>query len=617
MEATYNTLLQLGRGAVTQESAAFCELIKNAIDAKASRIDIRFFDEKIVLEDDGEGIDEDMFKIIGSVVSRSSKAGKKGQHGDKGIGRLSTQRLGNKVVLSTWKKNKIRHQTWNWSLLEKQPNHPLANFNPVIKYEIYNESKASGTKIEISKLLEEWTLEKIDTLKEDIKRLFDFLSEGGLPIEIYIWRGSDEEKIDRFPHQIKKAAHASTQATFRYDDSTKSIKVSSQITVIQQKVKIKDNKINVENLKRISPRVLKALKKIGCLINNDESIEKNLKKIGNFSIEVFWFNRQRLERGDKESVDGWAGVCLFRDSVLVYPLGLPRSDWLMLDTVGLGGKGYTFNRSQLIGTIRITKDENEDIKDNTSREGLLDSAITRTFYIVLAYFLHCIFFEVAKKMTNGAFQRDKKLTLEQRKEIVKENISAYQRDNSTNIIDCMMIREWNPPTHDDEDDNTNIPYASVLPEDMVINCGSRRLKKIRNELVSLNRKKHTNAGVVLLRVFTELSMLGYLKRIGLLKELIEEIKEKGNEKRCLSYGKPTMPELRNKTMSVMEQKIKDPNKIRFLRKALFANRKDGARFTLDELNDFVHHDDMPSDNDIEQFWVRTEPMFRLMQEKKN
>jgi hypothetical protein len=41
-----------------------------------------------------------------------------------------------------------------------------------------------------------------------------------------------------------------------------------------------------------------------------------------------------------------------------------------------------------------------------------------------------------------------------------------------------------------------------------------------------------------------------------------------------------------------------------------------APFTLSELHAFVHQaGDLPSARDIQQFWVRTEPLFRLMLEE--
>jgi hypothetical protein len=38
-------------------------------------------------------------------------------------------------------------------------------------------------------------------------------------------------------------------------------------------------------------------------------------------------------------------------------------------------------------------------------------------------------------------------------------------------------------------------------------------------------------------------------------------------------------------------------------------------FNIGDLNAFVHDSDLPSARDIQQFWIRTEPLFRLMLEQ--
>jgi len=39
-----------------------------------------------------------------------------------------------------------------------------------------------------------------------------------------------------------------------------------------------------------------------------------------------------------------------------------------------------------------------------------------------------------------------------------------------------------------------------------------------------------------------------------------------------------------------------------------------APFSLSELHAFVHQSDLPSERDLLQFWLRTEPLFRMMLE---
>ena len=61
------------------------------------------------------------------------------------------------------------------------------------------------------------------------------------------------------------------------------------------------------------------------------------------------------------------------------------------------------------------------------------------------------------------------------------------------------------------------------------------------------------------------------------------------------------------------QRYLPPTESKKVEKAL---RYDAAApFTISDLHAFVHSPDLPSERDILQFWLRTEPLFRLMLEK--
>ena len=40
-----------------------------------------------------------------------------------------------------------------------------------------------------------------------------------------------------------------------------------------------------------------------------------------------------------------------------------------------------------------------------------------------------------------------------------------------------------------------------------------------------------------------------------------------------------------------------------------------APFSISDLHGFIHSSDLPSERDIQQFWLRTESLFRLMLEQ--
>ena len=113
----------------------------------------------------------------------------------------------------------------------------------------------------------------------------------------------------------------------------------------------------------------------------------------------------------------------------------------------------------------------------------------------------------------------------------------------------------------------------------------------------------------MLRVFFELAVLDYLERSGELKALIKNLEKKENRK--LPFGVPTLKQLAPEIVRIAKKNLKAPDANR-VEKAV---RYDpSAPFTISELHGFVHSPDLPGERDIWQFWLRTEPLFRMMLE---
>lgn len=149
-----------------------------------------------------------------------------------------------------------------------------------------------------------------------------------------------------------------------------------------------------------------------------------------------------------------------------------------------------------------------------------------------------------------------------------------------------------------------------MPRDLKVRFGNARLTDMRRELTELKRKDFPNAGSVLLRVFFELAVIHYLERAGELPEIISKLERK--EGRRLPFGVPTMKQLVPEVIRIARERLTASES----KKVEKAVRYDpAAPFTISELHGFVHSSDLPSERDILQFWLRTEPLFRLMLEK--
>ena len=151
---------------------------------------------------------------------------------------------------------------------------------------------------------------------------------------------------------------------------------------------------------------------------------------------------------------------------------------------------------------------------------------------------------------------------------------------------------------------------TVLPSDLTIQVENHRLIDIRRELVKLRRKTYPNAGAVLLRVFLELAVTDYLDRTGRLTELKTALKKKG---KLPKHESPTMRQQLTKVIEVAKDKLQK-DEAEAVEKAL--KHDPAAPFSVNDLHSFVHRKtDVPGERDILTFWVRTEPLFRLMLEQ--
>ena len=100
-------ILQLGRDSIKDHSTALVELVKNSFDADASKVEVEIYckgaNKGIRVADNGFGMTEteidDNWLRIGFSEKKNSKTSKgRRKTGEKGIGRIASDRLGSNVV---------------------------------------------------------------------------------------------------------------------------------------------------------------------------------------------------------------------------------------------------------------------------------------------------------------------------------------------------------------------------------------------------------------------------------------------------------------------------------------------------------------------------------------
>ena len=208
----------VGKDLIINDNIAIFELVKNSYDAYATKVEITFEEDRIIIADNGKGMTFDDVRNKWLFLGFSAKKdGSEDEHGKnasysdrikrhyagaKGIGRFSCDRLGQRLVLSTKDEtsSKITQIFVDWSEFEQDQRTEFAEIEIEYKYIDANiyfpDNSNSGTILEITGLstTDKWTRKKILELKRSLEKLINPLSEtNDFQIEIICDREKDKD----------------------------------------------------------------------------------------------------------------------------------------------------------------------------------------------------------------------------------------------------------------------------------------------------------------------------------------------------------------------------------------------------------------------------------------
>ena len=190
----------LGRELITDDEVAIFELVKNSFDAEADEVNLYFGDDRVIVADNGVGMSREDLKNKWLFVAYSSKredgsdkdfrdvvAERRHFAGSKGIGRFSSDRLGQEITVQTRPKQAraktVRSLVIDWQRFEKDDKEHFEKI-PVT----YAEARAfrlpdelselgatlkHGTVIEVKKLRRKWDRSRLLTLKSSLAKLIN------------------------------------------------------------------------------------------------------------------------------------------------------------------------------------------------------------------------------------------------------------------------------------------------------------------------------------------------------------------------------------------------------------------------------------------------------------
>lgn len=437
-----HVIRQLGKELVPDNITALMELVKNAYDADSDYVKITINTEDtyteepieyktnkgyIVVEDGGIGMDEETILKSWLIISYSNKrpdatgikkvTRKKERTplGDKGLGRLSTQRLANycEIFTTAEDSNERIHVAFNWNdfdTAEKLSSVPV----------IFNKqtSTKTGTKLILTDLNSPmaWKGDELAQLKGELAQLISpFIKKRHF--NVYLTVNGEVINIMQEFHDLLPLSRAAY--IFDFDGSWLTIKG----TVKQEKLigntttsreeyhtyilpdngsdfldffftKEKSNFFNRVN----EGSMLSFTQRIALLdIPKLKILNGDICNPGTFSGEIYDFalNNKDEVGGiyDKFSeyklfIKGITGVKIYRDGFAVFPYGFKDNDWLGLRAGTTSGSSYYGLRpDNTIGYVEISEGRNINLKDKTDRTGFISNEYSDNFIILMKDFV--------------------------------------------------------------------------------------------------------------------------------------------------------------------------------------------------------------------------------------
>lgn len=425
----------LGRNNFSTKESAILELIKNAYDAGASKLNLIFKKSentgRLMLEiiDDGSGMNENDIRQAWMHVGKSTRDYKDSDTGrifagSKGIGRFALARLGESVDMFTKKNFEVGyHWKTNWNSSEIDIDYNIAS---------------QGTKIQINELRDKWSSKSIKPLKNYISKTYRD-SKMKISIMFLVENGESlEEEAELIWTNPKIGENYLESIAINYNSKNKIL--SGQ--VLSDEFNDSVLKMTSKNIKEylFKQNMIDELnKEISELIIEEEDIKKEditeqmiadlLEGVGSFEGQLY-FSLNNVTQVDKEKYEYKykslsnrfnMGVILYRNAFSIDSFE-GRTDWLELGKRSASSPAaashptgsWRVRRNQLSGYIIIDKEENSHIEDISNRQGIVQN----------------IHFIILKKIIDGALKEFESY----RQSIIRDIRKIKDKDNRTSVI---------------------------------------------------------------------------------------------------------------------------------------------------------------------------------------
>ena len=402
MDLHFKTNIQLksiiGKDLINDDNIAILELVKNAFDADAKRVDIAFsnlkendnkyvnsYSEKtsrIIIQDDGLGMDLDDIKNKWLNIAYSEKKQNTRQHnrmmaGAKGVGRFSCDRLGEFLNLYTKKdkENSYILLKIDWKMFEvedenKEIQSVILDYKELTTEELTKKGIKPfrhGVILEIIKLRSYWVYD----IKNDKGIIVDWNTDKLVNLKKYLEKLiNPNQAFEKNDFGIHLNAQEFTTENDRNEESQKFIgKVESTIF---EKLDFKTTSIESEIIEK-GEMILTTLKDKGKTIFWIKEKNEFYPEIKHAKCYLYYLNPYSKAFFTKQTgvrPVAYGSIYLFLNGFRIPPYGEEGDDWLNLEQRRAQGYAKFLSSRDIVGRVEVLDSENS-FQIISSREGLV------------------------------------------------------------------------------------------------------------------------------------------------------------------------------------------------------------------------------------------------------
>jgi len=356
-----------GEELISSNAVAIIELVKNSYDADARSVEVRLKGPlavgsgSITVTDNGKGMSPEDVETswmepasISKLSARRSKSGRP-YLGQKGIGRFSSAKLADKLILTTHKEGFEEVEAeFNWSEYY-DPNKYLDEIQGKWETRDPEVLKQPGTILLMEGLKSDWADSDVRELSVQLQRL---ISPVGSPEDFKITLDVPDE-FEKYSGEVTPSSMLQNPDYMIKGelDNNGNLVMFYTSSAVNNPVEIKKNNL-----------MLPSGHHPACGPLDFEFRVWDRDKIKNVAIEL-----GLSEASVRQDLNSVSGVSIYRDSFRVAPYGDQGNDWLRLDLRRVQSPTMRVSNNQVIGRISISDEYNPKLKDQTNREGIVQS----------------------------------------------------------------------------------------------------------------------------------------------------------------------------------------------------------------------------------------------------